>query len=226
VPPSWTTRIGREIAGCTACPRLARYVQGFTDEKGYWARPVPGFGDAAARILILGLAPGAHGANRTGRPFTGDGAGIFLYRALHEHGFASAPESLHRRDGLTLDGVFITNAVKCVPPQNKPTGAEAQICSDFLRRELDSLKSLRVILALGRIAHDNALRRARDLIPDLKLKDHVFAHGAVHTLPSPLPLLINTYHPSRYIVNTGRLTYEMFTKVVKQARRLAVSRRG
>ena len=199
---------------CRACPRLA----GFLDEvraehPGYYCRPVPPFGAADAGLLVVGLAPGMHGANRTGRPFTGDHAGIMLYEVLHRYGFASRPESLAADDGLELRGCRITNAVKCLPPQNKPVGAEVNNCNRFLAAELNGLASGSVVLALGGIAHKAVIRALA-----LRQADYRFGHGAQHDL-GRLQLL-DSYHCSRYNTNTGRLTEAMFEAVFAEARAL------
>ena len=200
--------------GCRACPRLA----GFLDEVNacypdYYCRPVPPFGDAAARLLIVGLAPGMHGANRTGRPFTGDHAGILLYGTLHKYGFGSRAESLSADDDLTLLDCRITNAVKCLPPDNKPVGAEINTCNRFLANELDTLQPGSVVLALGGIAH-RAILKARGL----RQADYKFAHAADHDLGAFR--MLDSYHCSRYNTNTGRLTPEMFDAVFARAREL------
>ncbi len=200
--------------GCRACPRLA----GFLDDVSarhpdYYCRPVPPFGDASARLLIVGLAPGMHGANRTGRPFTGDHAGILLYETLHKYGFGSGPESLSADDGLTLLDCRITNAVKCLPPDNKPVGAEINTCNRFLANELETLEPGSVALALGGIAH-RAIVKARGL----RQADYRFAHAADHDLGAFY--LLDSYHCSRYNTNTGRLTPEMFEAVFERAEEL------
>jgi uracil-DNA glycosylase family 4 len=198
---------------CRACPRLAAHlVEVRAAHPDYHAAPVPPFGDPAARLLIVGLGPGLHGANRTGRPFTGDFAGILLYSSLYRYGFASAAESVSADDGLRLRDCRITNAVKCLPPENRPTTEEIRRCNRYLAVELAGLPDSAVILALGRIAH-NAVLRA------LGLKQAVwpFAHGAEHELPSGIRL-IDSYHCSRYNTQTGRLTTEMFETVVARCR--------
>ena len=197
---------------CRACPRLA----GFLDEVNarypeYYCRPVPPFGDASARLLIVGLAPGMHGANRTGRPFTGDHAGILLYETLHKYGFGSAPESVSADDGLALLDCRITNAVKCLPPDNKPVGAEINTCNRFLANELDTMQPGSVVLALGGIAH-RAVVKARGL----RQADYKFAHAAEHDLGAFS--MLDSYHCSRYNTNTGRLTPEMFDTVFARAK--------
>ena len=200
---------------CRRCPRLA----GFLDEvaerhPGYHAAPVAPFGDDAPRLLIVGLAPGMHGANRTGRPFTGDYAGVLLYESLHRLGLASAAESLSADDGLQLAGCRITNAVKCLPPANKPIGEEIRNCNRFLASELAELPAGAVCLALGKIAHDAILRSF-----GLKLSGHRFGHGNEHALPGGRHL-VDSYHCSRYNTQTKRLTPAMFTQVFERAREI------
>lgn len=214
--PSGLAAIAARVADCAACPRLSPYVAGFRDREGYWGRAVPGFGDPDARLLVLGLAPGAHGANRTGRPFTGDGAGIFLYRALHETGRATRADAVARDDGLTLSDVFITNVVKCVPPENRPTPAEAARCAAHLTDELAALSRVRVVFALGRVAHEAWVRRAAPLA-GIRVKDVPFVHGGVRRFGGGLPHLVSAFHPSRYNVNVGTLTYPMFLSALQSA---------
>jgi uracil-DNA glycosylase len=215
------------VASCERCERLRTYcrqiaetrVRRFREQK-YWGRPVPGFGDPAARLLILGLAPGAHGANRTGRMFTGDDSGNWLYEALHRYGFASQPTSADRYDGLTLTGAYITAAGRCAPPDNKPTPGELQACRPFLHRELDLLTGVQVVLVLGKIAHDTYLKVLRERGADPGRP--AFAHGAVHRFGDPgLPVLLCSYHPSRQNTQTGRLTREMWHAIFATARTLA-----
>ncbi len=202
-------------SNCTACPRLARYLATVRrDLPEYHARPVAPFGDPSARFLIIGLAPGMHGANRTGRPFTGDHAGILLYRTLHKHGFASRPKSVSADDGLVLTNCRITNAVKCVPPENKPTPAEIKQCNGYLRAELQKLPEIGVLLALGRIAHQSVIQAL-----GLRAASYPFTHGARHSLPNGWQLL-DSYHCSRYNTQTGRLTTRMFDTVVRKAAKL------
>ena len=205
-------------ARCRRCPRLADFrEQSGRQYPGYHAAPVPAFGDDDPSWLIVGLAPGMHGANRTGRPFTGDHAGIVLYSTLHAIGAASQPESRAADDELRLQGVRITNAVKCLPPANKPTPAEARECNGYLRAELAAHRRLRVVLALGRIAHDavlDALGMARSACR--------FAHAAEHRLADGRWLL-DSYHCSRYNTQTRRLTAQMFHSVLQRARDLAVA---
>jgi len=201
---------------CRRCPRLASYLDEvkarFPD---YHARPVPSFGPSRPRLLIVGLAPGVHGANRTGRPFTGDHAGQLLYQTLHGLGLGSKPESIHDRDGLKLHHCRITNAVKCVPPQNKPVGAEVRNCNDFLGAELAAMAPDGVIFALGGVAHGAVLKALA-----LRAKDFAFGHGNEHRLGDSR-WLVDSYHCSRYNTQTRRLTAPMFRKVMRRARTLA-----
>jgi uracil-DNA glycosylase family 4 len=218
--------LSEEIARCRACPRLVRWREEVARTKrrayrddDYWGRPVPGFGDPAARLLVVGLAPGAHGANRTGRMFTGDGSGDFLYAALHRAGLASQPESRARGDGLVLRGVFITAAGRCAPPDNKPAPEELARCAPFLDREL-ALLPVRAILCLGAIAFDAALAAlARRGVP-LPSPRPRFAHGAEVLLPGAPPV-VASFHVSRQNTQTGRLTAAMFDAVVARAKALA-----
>jgi len=193
---------------CRACPRLATFLDtGRAKYPGYYCRPVPPFGDPHPRLLIVGLAPGFHGANQTGRPFTGDHAGILLYETLHAFGYADRPVSVAADDGLRLIGCRITNAVKCVPPENKPETSEIVRCNDYLKQELAALPASTAILALGQIAHAAVLRAF-----GLKAKDFVFGHDVRHLLPDG-KRLYDSYHCSRYNTQTRRLTPEMFRAV-------------
>ncbi|AKH19798.1 uracil-DNA glycosylase [Sedimenticola thiotaurini] len=200
---------------CRQCPRLAAFLdQVKADHPDYYARPVPPFGDPAARLLIVGLAPGMHGANASGRPFTGDYAGILLYETLHRFGFGSKPESLSADDDLILTDCRITNAVKCLPPQNKPVGSEINTCNQYLAQELSTVPRSGVIVALGLVAHNAVLKAV-----GLKQSTCKFAHDAHHQLPNGLQL-IDSYHCSRYNTQTRRLTPEMFQEVFVHARAL------
>jgi uracil-DNA glycosylase family 4 len=199
---------------CRACPRLATFLDDVNERyPDYYCKPVPPFGDNDARFLIVGLAPGMHGANRTGRPFTGDHAGILLYEMLHQFGFSTHHESLAADDELRLQDCRITNAVKCLPPENKPVGAEVNTCNAFLANELRTLRQGSVVMALGGIAH-------RAIIKALGLRqaDYKFAHAAVHDLGNIR--MLDSYHCSRYNTNTGRLTNEMFENVFATAREM------
>ncbi len=193
---------------CQRCPRLAAHLAEVRrDFPAYHGRPVAPFGDADPGLLIVGLAPGLHGANATGRPFTGDFAGILLYKTLYEYGFSNRDSAVSRDDGLRLRHCRITNAVKCLPPQNKPTGREIATCNAYLAGEIAALRDGAVILALGTIAHQAVLRAL-----GLKQKDYPFGHGAEHALPARR-WLIDSYHCSRYNTQTGRLTEAMFREV-------------
>jgi len=180
----------------------------------YYAKPVPPFGDLKGRLLIIGLAPGMHGANRSGRPFTGDHAGILLYQSLYRHGFSDRQESKHSRDGLRLLNCRITNAVKCLPPANKPLPAEIATCNLYLNTEITALREGSVLLALGTVAHEAVLR-----VFNLKKKQYKFAHGVIHSLPNNHHLL-DSYHCSRYNTQTKRLTADMFDAILHKARDL------
>jgi len=216
----WQT-LDAGLAACRLCPRLVAWREEVARTKrraylaeDYWGRPVPGFGDPAAQALAVGLAPGAHGANRTGRMFTGDSSGDFLYAALYRAGFASRPSSMHRGDGLVLKDLFISAVCRCVPPANKPTASEIATCLPYLAQELALLARVQVIVALGRIAFDGVLHVMRDR-PGFSEQTGPFrfAHGATFRLGENLPWLIASYHPSRQNTQTGRLTAAMFDAV-------------
>lgn len=200
---------------CTRCSRLSGYLSDIRQQyPDYHAAPVAPFGSRKPKLLIVGLAPGLHGANASGRPFTGDYAGILLYETLYNHGFSNKSSSTHRNDGLRLQSCRITNAVKCVPPQNKPVGDEINQCNQFLRHELQQLDPAAVVLCLGGIAHRAVLKAL-----DLKLSAYPFAHHALHSLPHGRYLL-DSYHCSRYNTQTKRLTAEMFEQVFATAKSL------
>jgi len=225
----WLTILNREVIICTRCPRLVEYRERIAREKRhayleweYWGKPVPGFGDPNPRVLVLGLAPGAHGSNRTGRPFTGDASGKFMYPILYEAGFANQPQATDREDGLELKRLYITAAVRCAPPDNKPLPQELANCAPYLDREIDGLKNLRVVVALGRIgfeAYLNYLKR-RGLLASKK--SYQFGHGASYRMPDGKTLLAS-YHPSNQNTQTGKLTRQMFAAIFKEAARLADS---
>jgi uracil-DNA glycosylase family 4 len=199
---------------CRACPRLATFLDDVNERyPDYYCKPVPPFGDGASRFLIVGLAPGMHGANRTGRPFTGDHAGIMLYQMLHKYGFSTHEESLAADDELRLTNCRITNAVKCLPPDNKPVGAEINTCNPFLANELRGLADGSVILALGGIAHRAIIKAF-----GLRQVEYKFGHAALHDLGHAQ--LLDSYHCSRYNTNTRRLTNDMFDAIFAQAREL------
>ena len=198
---------------CQRCDRLASFLKDVKQQyPDYFCQPVPAFGDTNPALLIVGLAPGMHGANATGRPFTGDAAGILLYEMLHKHGFSNKPTSISVDDDLQLHQCRITNAVKCLPPQNKPVGAEVNNCRDFLVEEIKAITQPLLLLALGSIAHKSIIAAM-----NLKQKDYVFAHAALHELGEGI-MLIDSYHCSRYNTQTGRLTPEMFDHVFAIAR--------
>ena len=213
--------LANDIVGCRTCPRLVEYAAdvrenhrkpGFARDD-YWCRPVPSFGSRDAWLLIVGLAPGTHGAGRTGRPFTGDYAGELLYRTLWEQGWGSTPDSRSRDDGLALNGVRIANALRCAPPQNKPTGEELKRCRPFLERELQLLPRLEKVLALGGVAHRQVITAV-----GCRQADFRFGHGARHAPPGVEWNLVDSYHPSRYNLNTRRLTEEQFSAVLSSLR--------
>jgi uracil-DNA glycosylase family 4 len=219
--------LNQELMACDRCPRLRAHCQKISTEKKrafreweYWGRPVPGFGEAGARVLILGLAPGAHGSNRTGRPFTGDGSGNFLYPVLHRAGFASQRAATHRGDGMRLRDAYITSVVRCAPPQNKPTPQELANCTYFLDRELAALGNVKVVVALGKIAFDGYISYLLRTGAIAKRTGYVFAHGAKYQLPNG-KFLLATYHPSLQNTNTGKLTRAMLLKVFRTAATLA-----
>jgi uracil-DNA glycosylase family 4 len=221
--PQWLEQLDRDVVSCVRCSRLVVYREKIAREKRrayreceYWGRPVPGFGDPDARVLVLGLAPGAHGSNRTGRPFTGDASGKFMYPVLHEAGFANQPEATHRGDGLELKDMYITAAARCAPPDNKPLPQELANCSEYLDREMEGLKRLKVIVVLGKIAFDAYLNYMKrwEFIPSRK--EYVFKHGAKYAMPDG-KTLIASYHPSNQNTQTGKLTREMFVEIFKEA---------
>jgi uracil-DNA glycosylase family 4 len=186
----------------------------------YWAKPVPGFGDPRARILILGLAPGAHGANRTGRPFTGDGSGDFMYPVLHELGLASKPRATSRDDGLKLRHAWIASVVRCAPPGDKPTPDEIRSCASHLKAEISALSRVRVVVCLGKIAWDGYLAHLLASSTIGRRSEYTFSHGAEYLLPNGIHLLAS-YHPSLRNTNTGRLNRPMFLRIFLRARELA-----
>ena len=213
-----------EVVACRKCPRLVEHCENIGRDKRrayldweYWAKPVPGFGDPEARLLILGLAPGAHGSNRTGRPFTGDKSGEFMYPVLHRTGFASQATALHREDGLRLIDAYITAAVRCAPPDNKPTPEEIAACAPFLAREIAALKNLKVVVALGKIGFEAYLNFAKRQGVISSKKEYVFGHGAQYKMPNGV-VLIASYHPSNQNTATGKLTEKMFREVFEKAK--------
>jgi uracil-DNA glycosylase family 4 len=221
---TWDT-LDQTITQCRKCPRLVVWREQVAQERKrayreqrYWGKPVPGFGDRQARVMVVGLAPGAHGANRTGRIFTGDGSGDFLYRALHQAGFASQPQSISVEDGLQLTDLYINAVCRCAPPDNRPAPEEVANCLPFLQREIELLPRLVGMVALGQNAFDTLLRLLRQrgyTVPRLE-----FAHGAFYHLDDNLPWLLASYHPSRQNTQTGRLTVEMFAAIWAQVHQL------
>jgi uracil-DNA glycosylase len=225
--------LNKEIVGCRKCPRLVSWREevaetkrrAYRDEQ-YWGRPVPSFGDPNARLVIIGLAPGAHGANRTGRMFTGDRSGEFLYRALFEAGFANQPTSTSRDDGLTLTDAFITAPIRCVPPDNKPDRSEVLNCRSMFRRGLALLENARVVVALGSFGFGEYLAY---LLDEGKIKSRAafpFGHGALYATHPGGPLLLGCYHPSQQNTSTGKLTASMLSEVFARARRLIEDKEG
>ncbi len=224
---SWLVQLNRDVVGCARCPRLVEYRERIAREKRrayldceYWGKPVPGFGDPNARVLVLGLAPGAHGSNRTGRPFTGDASGKFMYPVLFEAGFANQPTAIACGDGLELKDLYITAAARCAPPDNKPLPLELANCASYLDREMEGLKNLRVVVALGRIAFEAYLnyQKRRGLLQSKN--PYQFSHGARFTMPDG-KILLASYHPSNQNTQTGKLTRQMFTAIFEEAARLA-----
>ncbi len=213
------SRLNKDVITCRLCPRLVEYREKVAREKRaayfnceYWGKPVPGFGDPKAELLVVGLAPAAHGGNRTGRVFTGDSSGTFLMRGLHEFGFANIPDSVSRDDGLVLNNAYIVAPVKCAPPDNKPLPKEILNCRPYLDREMALLKNLRAVLVLGKIGMESFLEVLREQgheIPKL-----AFAHGAVYDLGDGLPQIFVSYHVSRQNTQTGKLTPVMFESVI------------
>ena len=218
--------LNEEIVACRRCPRLVAHREKMAKEKRrayrdweYWGKPVPGFGDPTAELLLLGLAPGAHGSNRTGRMFTGDRSGDFLYAALHKAGFASQPSCSHRDDGLKLKNCYITAAARCAPPDNKPLPSELANCRGYLERELETIKP-KVVLALGKIAWDTYLGILKDRGVIASRAPYVFAHGAEAKLLGNTPVLIGVYHPSQQNTQTGRVTAAMYAKTLNRIRKI------
>ncbi len=219
--------LNEQIVVCNRCPRLREYCaevsrirrRAYVDWK-YWGKPVPSFGDEQARVLALGLAPGAHGSNRTGRPFTGDGSGEFLFPVLHEAGFASQPIAVSREDGMKLKDLWISSVGRCAPPANKPSPEELRNCAPWLDQEISLLRNLRVVVCLGRIAFDGLLAHQQRIEKLSARAGLIFAHGAEYALPGGLTV-ITSYHPSLQNTNTGKLTRPMFLSVFMRARELA-----
>jgi uracil-DNA glycosylase family 4 len=220
-------KVRQDTVACTRCPRLISHCTTVASQKRrafrdweYWGKPVPSFGDADARLLIIGLAPAAHGANRTGRMFTGDSSGNLLYRVLHATGFSSQAESTRADDGLQLYDAFITASVRCAPPDNKPSREEIATCRIYLEREIDLLTNVRVVVVLGRLAFDVYLSILRDQGKIRSRSPFVFEHGGAMAIGPGSPMLLTSYHPSQQNTSTGKLTEPMFRHVFETARRL------
>jgi len=220
--------LNAEIVACGRCPRLRDHCTHIAAVKRrayldweYWGKPVPGFGDPQARVLILGLAPGAHGSNRTGRMFTGDGSGNWLYRVLHRAGFASQSTSVARGDGLTLRSAYITAAARCAPPGNKPRPEELRNCRPFLEREIDLLPNVKVVVALGKIAFDTYLGILKSRGAIASRAPFAFGHQCEYRIAPGQPVLLASYHPSQQNTSTGKLTEKMLLDVFRRARKLA-----
>lgn len=221
------SQLNLEIIRCTRCPRLVEYRERIAREKrrayrdcDYWGKPVPGFGDPNARVLIMGLAPGAHGSNRTGRPFTGDASGKFMYPILYETGFANQPDATAINDGLQLKDLYITAAVRCAPPDNKPLPSELANCAVYLDREIALLRNLKVIVALGKIGFDAYLSYLKRQSVITTRQPYIFQHAAKYKFSDGMTLLAS-YHPSNQNTQTGKLTRQMFTAIFKEAAKLA-----
>lgn len=211
----------KSIPHCRKCPRLVAYLAEIKKKfPTYWCQPVPGFGDFAANILVVGLAPGRFGSNRTGRMFTGDASGNFLYPVLHELGLASKPQAVSTDDGLELNNIFISAAIRCAPPGNKPNPSEIANCRPYLEEELRLLKNIKVVVALGKIAHDQYARIRLKHEKGRRLSEFPFGHGRIHRFKDTPAVLIDTYHPSRQNTNTGKLTRKMFVDIFAKAKEL------
>jgi len=221
------TTLNKTIIGCRKCPRLVEYRENVAKKKKrayqdwkYWGKPVPAFGDFQGRLLVVGLAPGPHGSNRTGRMFTGDASGVFLFSALYKAGFANQTESLHREDGLQLSNLSISAVCRCVPPDNKPNSSEITNCLPYLVQEIELMKNLQGFVALGRLAFDNLLRIYRD--KGINVPHSEFKHGGFYPFGDGMPWLLASYHPSQQNTQTGRLTVKMFDEVWQKARMMLV----
>jgi uracil-DNA glycosylase family 4 len=220
------SKLNERIIACTLCPRLRRYCQKVAREKRrafqdwvYWGKPIPGFGDIHARLLILGLAPAAHGGNRTGRMFTGDRSGDFLFEALYRNGFSNQPTSKSRNDGLVLKDCYITASVRCAPPGNKPLPKEMENCFHYLLEEFRMLKRVKVVLVLGKIAFDTYFKLLQEQGYVFHKKDFLFKHGALYPISNQFPALAISYHPSQRNTLTGKLTSEMMDRVFNRIRK-------
>ncbi len=219
-------QLQKKVIACRRCPRLVRYLSDIRKRfPAYWCKPVPSFGDPHAEILFVGLAPGRFGSNRTGRMFTGDASGRFLFRLLYEEGLASRPVGKSADDGLSLRNAYISSVVRCAPPQNKPAPREIATCVGYLEREIPLLSAVRVLVALGKVAHDACLRMRfkSGELAGRRLGDFPFRHGAVYRFERSPHYLVDVYHPSRQNTQTGRLTAGMFRQVLRRAKALAMA---
>ena len=214
--------LNKTIVSCQKCPRLVNYRESIAKTKRrayqeweYWGKPVPAFGDFNGRLLVVGLAPGPHGSNRTGRMFTGDASGVFLFQALHKAGFASQPLSINRDDGLDLSDLLLSAVCRCVPPENKPTRSEVINCLPYLEREIEFMHHLKGIVALGRLAFDNLIAIYR--LKGAEIGKFKFIHGELYPLGDQFPWLLASYHPSQQNTQTGRLTVSMFDQIWHRA---------
>ncbi len=218
------SKLNKSIIQCRKCDRLVNFREKIANEKrrqyfdqDYWGKPITGYGDPNAKLLMVGLAPAAHGGNRTGRVFTGDKSADFLFKCLYESGFSNQPLSVNKNDGLQLNNLYLTTALKCVPPEDKPTSNELKTCFNFFSKEISSLKNITVILALGKIGHDACINYYKQYY-NIKNKDYVFSHGSKNKLPDS-KLLMGSYHPSPRNVNTGRINESKMVKLLKKVKR-------
>ena len=218
------SKLNKSIIKCRRCDRLVNFREKIANEKrrqyfdqDYWGKPITGYGDPNAKLLMVGLAPAAHGGNRTGRVFTGDKSADFLFKCLFESGFSNQPLSVNKNDGLQLNNLYLTTALKCVPPEDKPTSNELKTCFNFFSKEISSLKNITIILALGKIGHDACLNYYKEHY-NIKNKDYVFSHGSKNKLPDN-KLLMGSYHPSPRNVNTGRINQSKMVKLLKKVKK-------
>jgi len=218
------SKLNKSIIKCRKCDRLVNFREKIANEKrrqyfdqDYWGKPITGYGDPNAKLLMVGLAPAAHGGNRTGRVFTGDKSADFLFKCLYESGFSNQPLSVNKNDGLQLNNLYLTTALKCVPPEDKPTSNELKTCFNFFSKEISSLKNITIILALGKIGHDACINYYKEHY-NIKNKDYVFSHGSKNKLPDN-KLLMGSYHPSPRNVNTGRINQSKMVKLLKKVKK-------
>ena len=219
------SNLNKSIIHCTKCKRLVNFREKIAKEKrkqyfdqDYWGKPITGYGDQNAKLLMVGLAPAAHGGNRTGRVFTGDKSADFLFSCLYKTGFASQPDSVNRNDGLKLNNMYLTTALKCVPPEDKPTSKELKTCFNFFNQEINHLKKITTIVALGKIGHDACINYYKQYY-EIKNKDFIFSHGSTNILPDK-KILIGSYHPSPRNVNTGRIDQNKMVKLLNKIKKI------